>query len=110
MVRTARDVPSYGMMPAGQNLEMQRFFDHIVQQLQGPVHIGTGSKKTEYRIIVNDSSSVELQRWKDSKWATIFSVDANNDMLGVAPVLTSPDGTNWRITVADDGHLVTESL
>lgn len=103
-------MPSYGMMPAGQNLEMQRFFDHIVQQLQGPVHIGTGSKKTEYRIIVNDSSSVELQRWKDSKWATIFSVDANNDMLGVAPVLTSPDGTNWRITVADDGHLVTESL
>ena len=89
---------------------MQRFFDHVMQQLQGPVYVGTGSKKTEYRIVVNDQSSLDLQRWKDSVWATIFTIDANNDMLGVAPVLTSPDGTKWRLTVADDGHLVTRSL
>ena len=110
MVRPARDVPSYGMVPSGQTFELQRFFDHVIQQLQGPVHIGTGSKKTEYRIVVNDASSLALQRWKDSAWATIFTIDANNDILGVAPVLTSPDGTKWRLTVADDGHLVTRSL
>ena len=110
MVRAARDVPSYGMIPSGQNLEMQRFFDHVVQQMKGPVHIGTGSKKTEYRIVVNDSSALEFQRWKDSTWGTIFTIDADNDMLGGVPVLTSPDGTKWRVTVADDGHLVTRSL
>ena len=110
MVRPARDVPSYGMVPSGHGLELQRFFDHVIQQLQGPVHIGTGSKKTEYRIVVNDSSSLELQRWKDSVWSTIFTVDGSNDMVGVSPVLTSPDGTKWRVSVANDGHLVTESI
>jgi len=110
MVRPASDVPSYGMIPAGQNFEIRRFFDHIIQQLQGPVMIGTGSKKTEYRIVVNDSSALEFQRWKDSVWSSIFTIDSNNDMLGVSPVLTSPDGTKWRITVADAGNLVTQSL
>jgi len=110
MVRSARDTPSYGLIPGGQTMPVQQFFEHVIQQLRGPVLITAGSKKTEYRLVVNDDSALELQRWKDSEWATIFTVDSSDDMIGVSPVISSPDGTKWRLTVANDGRLVTESL
>lgn len=60
-----------------------------------------------------DPVSQEIARGNiDALQATdpILSTDVEVSTIGDGVILKSPDGTRWRITVADDGSLTTTGL
>lgn len=66
---------------------------------------------TTFTLRAAASQTADLQQWQDSAGTSLAKVTAAGDMdfvtTGRGPVLVSPNGTRYRLTVDNDGALVT---
>jgi len=111
MATQSRDVPSPASIPASiQDPELRATLEDVYKHLRGATLTTAGStKKKQYRQVVNDDDRMEFQAWDGSEFSPRATLDNSGDLRS-GVVVASPDGTEYRITVADDGTLSSEAV